>query len=229
MTREPREAFEKMIISHMEDIKALSAIVENSILQSVETLINQDLETAKYVYDLDQAINEKRYEIEEKTLVTVATQQPMAGDLRKLSSVIDLAGELERIGDYAKGIARITMRIGEQPLLKSLDKIPEMAEITAGMLKRSVQAFIDLDEPTALRIVNEDDEIDARYNALYRELLDLMIADRNNIDQATFLLWVAHNLERAADRVTNICERVVFTTSGKLVEFDRSDDELEAF
>jgi len=229
MTREPREAFEKMITSHMEEIQALSAMVEESIIKSVKTLVDQDLETAKTVYDLDQVINEKRYEIEQNTLVTVATQQPMASDLRKLSSVIDLAGELERIGDYAKGIARITMRIGKQPLLKNLDKIPEMAEITAVMLKRAVQAFIDLDEPAAMEIVDQDDQIDDRYNALYQELLDLMIADRKNIDQATFLLWVAHNLERAADRVTNICERVVFTTSGKLVEFDRSDDELEAF
>jgi phosphate transport system protein len=153
----------------------------------------------------------------------------MASDLRKLSSVIDLAGEMERIGDYAKGIARIAMRIGQQNLIKQLDIIPEMAEITADMLKRSVRAFMELDEPAALAIADEDDQVDILYNKLYHELLDLMIKDRESIDQATFLMWVSHNLERAADRVTNICERVVFTTSGHLVEFDRSDDEVEEF
>ena len=229
MTIEPRETLEKRIKNHIEKISTLTKLVEKSILDAVETLKSQDLETAKIVYEGDQQINEMRYQIENDVLITVATQQPIASDLRKLSSIIDLAGELERIGDYAKGIARITLRIGDQPLLKPLDIIPQMAELTASMLNRSITAFIELDEPAALLIVDEDDQVDDLYNDLYRQLLNLMFESRDNIDQATFLLWVAHNLERAADRVTNICERVVFTTSGKLVEFDRSDDELEAF
>jgi phosphate transport system protein len=229
MNRELRETLDRRITTHTEEIKELSGVVQNSILDAVDSLKNQDLIKAKAVYDLDQTINKKRYEIESDALATVATQQPMASDLRKLSSIIDLAGELERIGDYAKGIARITMRIGDQPLLMKMDSVSEMAQLTAEMLNRSIKAFIDLDEETALGIADEDDQIDLMYNKLYKELLDLMIKDRKNIDQATFLLWVSHNLERAADRVTNICERVVFTTSGDLVEFDRSDDEVEAF
>lgn len=229
MNREPRETLVRRTKTHYQEIQDLSAMVEESILGAVEALKKQDLKNAKLFYDTDQQINQKRYKIEQEALTTVATQQPMASDLRKLASVIDIAGELERIGDYAKGIARIAMRIGEKPLLLSLEIIPAMAELTADMLHRAVQAFINGDEAAAVAIADEDDQIDLYYNKLYRELLDLMIEDRGNIDQATFLLWVSHNLERAADRVTNICERVVFTTSGKLVEFDRSDDEIEAF
>jgi phosphate transport system protein len=136
---------------------------------------------------------------------------------------------LERIGDYAKGIARIAMRLGDQAPLKQLVHIPKMGEITADMLHRAIGAFVSMDEETGLAIPKEDDQIDVLYNLVYQELLELMITDRENIDRATFHLWVAHNLERAADRVTNICERTVFTTSGKLVEFDRTDDETEAF
>jgi phosphate transport system protein len=162
-------------------------------------------------------------------LIVVATQQPMATDLRRLSSIIDIAGELERIGDYAKGIARIAMRLGDQVPLRQLVHIPKMAQMTSNMLHRAIRAFADMDEEIALAIPKEDDQVDVLYNLVYQELLELMISDRENIDRATFHLWVAHNLERAADRVTNICERTVFTTSGKLTEFDRSDDETEAF
>lgn len=225
--RKPRETLERKLKKHRDDILALSSMVEQSIHKSVDALKKQDFTQAKLVYENDQRINQKRYEIEHDALTTVATQQPMASDLRKLSSIIDLAGELERIGDYAKGIARIVLRIGEEPLLKSLDIIPHMAEITADMLHRAVDAFINLDESAALKIADEDDRVDDLYNLLYQDLLEVMFNDRDAIDQATFLLWVSHNLERSADRVTNICERVVFTVSGDMVEFDRSDDEIE--
>lgn len=229
MVRDTRESFDRKIEEHLESIIVLGSMVEEAILESVNALKNRDLELAQEVYDHDQIINEKRYEIEKKTLITVATQQPMATDLRKLASIIDLAGELERIGDYAKGIARIAIRLGDQPPLRGLVHIPKMAEMTADMLHRAVGAFVELDHKTALEIPKEDDQVDELYNILYRELLKLMIEDENNIDRATFHLWVSHNLERAADRVTNICERTVFTVTGKLIEFDRSDDESEAF
>ncbi len=224
--RGPRETLERKLKQHYDDILILSNMVEQSIVKAVETLQKQDLKQAKLVYEFDEIINEKRYDIELAALTTVATQQPMASDLRKLSSVIDIAGELERIGDYAKGIARISIRIGKKPHLTSFDIIPRMAEITADMLHRAIEAFLNLNEESALAIADEDDQVDELYNQLYTNLLEIMFKDQDTIDQATFHLWVAHNLERAADRVTNICERVVFTTSGKLVEFDRSDDEI---
>ncbi len=229
MTRDTRETLDTKIRELNDSILELGSIVEQAILGSVNALQERDLESAKIIYDGDQAINHKRYEIERKALITVATQQPMATDLRRLSSIIDIAGELERIGDYAKGIARIVMRLGDHPPLKQLVNIPQMAQLTADMLHRAIGAFINLDEEGGLTIPKEDDQVDVLYNLVYQELLELMIEDRENIDRATFHLWVAHNLERAADRVTNICERIIFTTSGELIEFDRSDDESDAF
>ena len=229
MARDTRETLDNKIRELNDSILELGSIVEQAILGSVNALVERDLENAKIIYDGDQAINQKRYEIERKALITVATQQPMATDLRRLSSIIDIAGELERIGDYAKGIARIMMRLGDQPPLKQLVNIPQMAQLTSDMLHRAIGAFINLDEEAGLSIPKEDDQVDVLYNLVYQDLLELMFEDRENIDRATFHLWVAHNLERAADRVTNICERTIFTVTGDLIEFDRSDDESEAF
>lgn len=229
MPREIRETLDRKIEDHFKVITDLGGIVEQAILGSVDALHHGDMELAREIYNNDQIINKKRYELEASALITVATQQPMAIDLRILASILDIAGELERIGDYAKGIARIAMRLEHQTPLQQLVHLQKMAELTADMLHRAIGAFVELDEKTALSIPKEDDQIDILYNKVYQELLDLMINDRDNIDRATFHLWVAHNLERGADRVTNICERTVFTTSGELIEFDRSDDESEAF
>ena len=229
MAREIRKTLDRKIEDHLKAITDLGGQVENAILGSVDALQHRNLDTAREIYSNDKTINKKRYEIEAQALITVATQQPMAQDLRILASILDIAGELERIGDYAKGIARIAMRLGDQTPLPQLVQISEMAKMTADMLNRAIKAFVELDQESAQIIPREDDQIDGLYNNVYQELLELMINDRDNIDRATFHLWVAHNLERAADRVTNICERTVFTTSGKLIEFDRSDDESEAF
>jgi len=229
MPREIRETLDRKIEDHFKVITDMGGIVEQAILGSVKALHHGDMELAREIYKKDQFINKKRYELEASALITVATQQPMAIDLRILASILDIAGELERIGDYAKGIARIAMRLGDQKPLKQMVHLQKMAELTADMLHRAIGAFVELDEKTALSIPKEDDQVDILYNKVYQELLDLMINDQDNIDRATFHLWVAHNLERGADRVTNICERTVFTTSGELIEFDRSDDEAEAF
>ena len=229
MARDSRETLDSKIREMNDALIELASIVEQAILGSVTALEERDISSAKELYSGDKVINEMRFDIERQALIVVATQQPMATDLRRLSSVIDIAGELERIGDYAKGIARIAMRLGDDPPLRELVHIPKMATITADMLHRAIDAFVSMDEDAGMAIPKEDDQIDVLYNLVYKELLDLMINDRENIDKATFHLWVAHNLERAADRVTNICERTVFTTSGKLIEFDRSDDETEAF
>lgn len=229
MVRDIRETLDRKIHQHQEDIIVLASMVEQAITDSVQALVKRDVDSARAIYSRDKLINEKRHDIERQALITVATQQPMASDLRKLSSIIDIAGELERIGDYAKGIARIVIRLSDFPPLKEFVHIPRMADLTADMLHRAISAFVELDEKAALAIPREDDEVDELYNKLYHELLKIMFEDRNAVDHATFLMWVSHNLERAADRVTNICERTVFTTSGKLVEFDRSDDESDAF
>jgi len=150
----------------------------------------------------------------------------MARDLRVMAAILEIVGELERMGDYAKGIALISIRIGDAPFVKPLVDIPCMAELTAGMLHRALETFIASDVETARHIPDEDDAIDDLYNRVYRELLDIMLHDPSTIDNATYLLWVAHNLERTADRVTNICERTIFVETGEMVEIDNADDKI---
>ena len=216
-----REAFQRNLQVLQDELLVLGGMVEKALVDSVELLKKQDLDGAQKLIAQDESINEKRFAIEADTLVQIATQQPMAGDLRVLASILDVASELERIGDYAKGIAKITLMIGQKPLMKPLIDLPRMAEKAADMLRRALNAFVRQDLTCADSIPNEDDEVDALYNQVYRELLTFIISDPRTIDQATYLLWVGHNLERAADRVTNICERVVFMVTGKLVEMDR--------
>jgi len=159
-------------------------------------------------------------------MILIATQQPMAHDLRLLASTMEIISELERMGDYAKGIANINVRMGEEGLLKPLIDIPRMAQIGTSMLHRSLTAFINEDIETAKAIPIEDDEVDALYNQIYRELMLLIIQDPKSIERANWLLWVAHNLERVADRVTNICERTIFIATGELNEIKSSSDEF---
>ena len=163
-------------------------------------------------------INEKRFDIEEQVMILIATQQPMAHDLRLLASILEIIAELERMGDYAKGIAKINIRMGDEPLLKPLIDIPRMAQKGADMLHRALTAFVNEDVETARAIPAEDDEVDALYNQVYRELMTFVIQDPKTIERANWLLWVAHNLERFADRVTNICERTVFIATGEIRE-----------
>jgi phosphate transport system protein len=202
-------------------------MVEKTIVEAVDILKRQDLQAARRLIAADQLINQKRFAIENDTLVLIATQQPMAGDLRALAAILEIATELERMGDYAKGIAKITLMIGEKPLLKPLIDIPRMAEKSRDMLHRALDAFMRGDVELARAIPTEDAEVDALYDQVYRELLTYIISDPRTIDQATHLLWVAHNLERTADRVSNICERVVFSVTGEMAEMGLEEHEVE--
>jgi phosphate transport system protein len=216
----PREAFERELHAIQDDLLLLGSMAQQALADSVEVLRTRDEEGAKRVIRGDQVINEKRFAIEADCLALIATQQPMAGDLRTLAAVLEIVTELERIGDYGKGIARISLLMGSGPLLKPLVDIPRMQQKAVDMLRRALDAFIRRDVALARAIPQEDAEVDALYNQIYRELLTFMMADPRTIDRATPLLWVAHNLERAADRVTNICERVVFTVTGEMNELD---------
>jgi len=224
----PRETFDRELQRLQDEILALGSMVEDALTESVETLKRRDFEGSRRLIAQDRLINEKRFAIEADALVLIATQQPMASDLRILASILVIATELERIGDYAKGIARINLMIGEGPLIKPLIDIPRMAEKARAMLRRALDAFIRQDAALARAIPAEDDEVDALFNQVYRELMTFIMADPRNIDQANHLLWAAHNLERAADRVTNICERVIFTVTGKLAEMDVEGSGLES-
>ena len=222
----PRETFERELQSLQDQTMALGSMVEEAIMASVDVLKRRDMEGSRRVIAQDRLVNERRFAIESDALVLIATQQPMAGDLRTIAAVLDITSELERMGDYAKGIAKINLLIGEGPLLKPLVDIPRMAEKTCDMLHRALDAFARRDTETALAIPTEDDEVDSLYNQVYRELITYILGDPRVIEQANYLLWVAHNLERAADRVTNICERVIFTVTGKMVELDVKEQGL---
>jgi phosphate transport system protein len=200
----------------------MGSMGSKAILRSVEALKTRDIEAANRIIADDLKINEKRFEIEEKCIELIATQQPMASDLRVITAILNITTELERIGDYAVGIARIVIFIGSEPPLKPLIDIPRMAEKMVDMLTRSLDAFINRDAEAAKKIALEDDLVDNLYDQVFRELLTIMAEDPKTITRATRLMWTAHNLERAADRVTNICERVVFIVTGKMEEIGAS-------
>ena len=224
-----RETLDRKIRHLLDEILVLDSLVETALIESVEALKKRDLELARRVYAGDAQINAKRFELENDIIITIATTQPvMAGDLRLIASILEVVGELERMGDYAKGIAQITLRMGSQPPVKPLIDIPRMVEIAVDMLHRAVTAFVNQDAETARQIPQEDDQVDDLYNQIYRELVAIMFSDPTTIDRANYLMWVAHNLERVADRVTNICERTIYTATGQLMEFAPSDDEIVA-
>ncbi len=218
-----REAFERELERLQNEMVAMANMVENAIVESVEILKRRDIRAARRLIARDRDINEKRFAIETDCLVAIATQQPMASDLRVLAAILDIVDELERIGDYAKGIAKINVKIGKDPLLKPLIDLPIMAEKAQSMLHRSLDAFVRRDVELARSIPAEDDMVDDLYNQVYRELITYILADPSCIEQANYLLWAAHNLERFADRVTNICERVIFTVTGELIELGAED------
>ncbi len=219
-----RQTYERDLQRLQDDVLALGGMVEEAITASVASLKRRDMEASEQVIAQDQAINHKRFGIERDALVLIATQQPMASDLRVLAAILAIISELERIGDYAKGIARINLMIGPEPLVKPLVDIPRMGEKARDMLHRALVAFAERDTDLARTIPKEDDEVDDLYNQVYRELITYIITDPRTLDQANYLMWAAHNLERAADRVTNICERVVFTVTGEMIELDHHPD-----
>jgi phosphate transport system protein len=215
-----RQTFERDLQRLKDEVLVLDSMVERAITQSVNLLKRRDMEGSRRLVAEDRRINEKRFAIEAECLTLIATQQPMAGDLRTIAAILEIATELERIGDYAKGIAKINLMMGHEAPLKPLVDIPLMAEKALDMLHRSLDAFVRQDLALARAIPAEDDQVDALYNQVYRELLSIILGDPRTIDQANYLLWVAHNLERTADRVTNICERVAFTITGEMTEMD---------
>lgn len=221
----PRETFDRNLKALLNEVLVLGSMVEQAILDSVDALVRRDKQAAQRIYDGDRNINLKRYQIEYQTITLIATQQPMARDLRILAAVLEINTELERIGDYAKGICRINIRLGEESFPSAMADLQKMAELGVGMLHRAVGAFAAKDVETARLIPGEDDEVDNLYNHIFHTLMDQMIHNPAVIDQANYLMWAAHNLERLADRVTNICERIIFVVTGEIMEMDVTDDE----
>ena len=227
MNVNPRETLDRQLHQLFDKIIFMGSMVENATIHAVDALRQRDFNKAKNVYEGDRVINDKRFEIEKEVMVIISTQQPMARDARILSSIFEVANELERIGDYAKGIARICLLMADQPPVKPLIDIPRMADKAVNMLHESLHAFTSFDAQLARELPKEDDLVDDLYNQVIRELITYMIADPSVINRANYLMWAAHNLERMADRVTNICERTVYIVTGHMEEIKSSDDEQE--
>ncbi len=211
-----RESFSRYIKEVEKEISQMSEMVITATNRSIEALKARDTAAAEKIVADDAMINQKRWDIEERCIDLIATQQPVASDLREIIAALNIITELERMGDYAEGIAKIVILQGQEPLVRPLVAMPIMGQKATDMLKRSIEAFLKRDGKAAEKICDEDDEIDMLYDQVYRELLTYMLEDPKTITRATYLIWAAHNLERIADRVTNICERIVFLVTGSM-------------
>lgn len=208
-----------------DEMLLLGSLAEQAVLNAVDALRRRDVAAAKSIYSEDQKINSKHFAIENHILIIFATQSPLARDLRILAAMLEIITELERIGDYAKGIAKVAMRLADDETSIPIREISTMADKATSMLHRALGAFVSEDLAAAYAIPREDDEVDELYITIYRKIVQNMIKNPETIDHTNQILWVIHNLERTADRVTNICERIVFIVSGELLELDSSDDE----
>ena len=223
-----RQILDQKLIDLSNDVNTLEELVKQAMLSAITALKKRDINVSKRIYEADAQINEKRYAIEQDCITTIATQQPLAADLRILASNLEVITELERMGDYAKGIAKINLIMKDEILLEQVSYLPKMAEIAVSMLDQAIQAFINKDIDTAREIPKQDDQVDGIYNDMYRDLIGFIVKNPEKFDQANLLLWAAHNIERTADRVTNICERTIFIVTGEVKELDVSLDELLA-
>jgi phosphate transport system protein len=219
-----RLVFDQEMQRPQDEVLVLGSLVETALTESVDILKKRDMDRSRRLIAQDREVNRRRFQIESDVLTLIATQQPVATDMRTLAAMLEIGTELERMGDYAKGIAKINLMLGEEPLLKPLIDLPVMAQKARHMLHQALDAFVRRDVELAKAIPRQDDEVDQLYNKVSRELLTYVMGDPKVMDRANYLLWAAHNLERAADRVTNLCERVVFTVTGEMEELEKEDD-----
>ena len=221
----PRETLDTKLTQIKNEIYLLGSMVEQAILDATNTLKTRDLTDARRIYEEDSVINEKRFALENAIIILLATQQPFARDLRLLAAMLLVVNELERMADYAKGIAKITIKLGSSDIDIPVRDFHKMADQSVSMLHRSLSAFIEQNPNQAAAIPQEDDIVDEMYTKIYHNTIQYAIANPSQMDEANDILWIAHNLERFADRVTNICERTIFITTGELMEMNASDDE----
>jgi phosphate transport system protein len=213
-----REAFQEHLADLEQDVFTMGEMVCIATNRAIKAMKERDIEEGNRIIHDDIYINQKRWEIEEKCINLIATQQPVATDLREIIAILNIITDLERMGDYAEGIAKIVVKIGDHPPVKPLIDIPRMVEIAVEMINKALRAYAERDDKSARLICDQDDQVDELYNQVYRELLTIMIEDPRTITRATYLIWTSHNIERIADRVTNICERIIFLVTGEMVE-----------
>lgn len=217
-----REFFHRELTELQDEVLVLGSMTEKAVLDAMEALRDGDAQWSNKIIAEDDRINRKRFEIEDKAIFVIASQQPMATDLRSLLSILYITTDLERIADHAEGIAKINLLMGDEPLPRRLGYIPAMADRAIAMLANSLQSYINRDVDFARQICDSDDEVDRLQDSVYDECIKSMIADPASIQRNTYLLWTAHNLERIADRCTNICERTIFMVTGRMEEINVS-------
>ena len=212
-----------------DDALIMASMVYQQLTDSVEALRHADVESARQIVAQDTEINRRRFVMEDDILTVIATQQPMAGDMRFLAGMLEIISELERIGDYAKGIARITQMLGRDSGLTMPPYLSEMCDLALAMLRTSMQAFIAGDVATARTVPADDDRVDVLYNRTNLELIQMVMNEPRKMALANLFSWAAHNIERTADRATNICERTIYMVTGEMREMDRSEEEISGF
>ena len=218
----PREHFRSDLVHLQDRVIEMGSMVDRQIERAMQALVERDTALADAVIRDDAEVNRTRYEIDQQALTMLAQQSPMAVDLRVIISVLSIIIDLERMGDHAKGIGAIVQMMSNEPLVKPLVDIPEMTVRARVMLGNSLDAFVERDVEAARRVGEADDGVDELQDRVYHDLVDIMIHDPTSVEPCTHLLWVSHNIERIADRATNIAERVVFTVTGELTEMDVS-------
>ena len=225
MKTQTRARFDQELREVEDNILRLGRLVDVAIDQSIQCLANRDMDLAHQMVENDANINDLRYKIEVECLTVTALHQPLAGDLRSLVAALIIVSELERMADHAAGIARIVLRMGDESLLKPLIDMPRMAQTCRQMLSKALKSYEESDVELARQVAAQDDEIDALYTQIFRELLSFMIEDPHTIGKALYLLFAAHNYERIGDRITNIAERVIFMASGEITELNPEHEE----
>jgi phosphate transport system protein len=215
---------------HIQEIKyellVIGGLVETATLKAIESLKNRDGDSARKIYLDDSVINEKRYQVENSVLIQIATQQPLAHDLRLLAAMLEIASELERMGDYAKGICKVTLNLGDADVPMPIKDIESMGKLAVEMLHDALDVFLNEDVENARLLPHRDDQVDKLFSKVERTIIQTMVSRPDIIDHSNLLLWVAHNIERMADRVTNICERTIFVVTGDLVELESKPKKL---
>lgn len=220
--RVARGRFTQTLDALHQGVLTLGSMVDKAIVQAIRALVERNFDLAREVIESDQAINRRRFDLENLALDVLAMQQPMAGDLRFIMATQIIAIELERMGDYARGIAEVTLRMAYCPPPKAVEDLIRMSELARAMLSDALEAFARRDIVLARALPTRDDAVDTLNDRIYKTQVDLMIHDPEMVNCATWVLWITHNIERLADRVTNIAERVVFMVTGQLVEMDVS-------
>lgn len=211
-----RKSFEEGLANLREDLLRLGHLTTEAVALSVDALKRQDVELAEKVIAGDDPIDRLHLEIQNRCMELIATQQPMAGDLRVIGAAMVIGIDLERVADHAEGVASAAIRLSRQPMLKPLIDVPRMAEVVQVMLKEALDAFVERDVQKARQVAQQDDEVDGLRSQVFRELLTYMMEDARNISRAMELILVTQHLERMGDHATNIAERIIYMVTGDL-------------